>query len=274
MPELPEIEITRLGIAPFVEGRKITGVTIRERRLRWPVARGLEKRLIGCELRQIVRRGKYLLFDCGAGWLIVHLGMSGSLRIVPRRAAIRPHEHLDIVFGETTLRLRDPRRFGAVLWTARHPDRHRLIAGLGVEPLSEAFTDDYLFGATRRRKASVKQLLMNNAIVVGVGNIYASESLFRAAIAPRMSAGRLRRDQCARLVRAIRETLHAALAAGGSSLQDFVHSDGSRGWFQQQHFVYGRAGLPCRVCGTTIASERLGQRSSFYCPACQRLSPR
>jgi formamidopyrimidine-DNA glycosylase len=273
MPELPEVEITRRGIAPVVEGKAVTGVTVRERRLRWPVPRELARRLVGREVRRVLRRGKYLLFDCGGGWLIVHLGMSGSLRVVQIGAPPKPHEHLDIEFVDSVLRLRDPRRFGAVLWTEDDPLAHTLIAGLGVEPLSEDFTDAYLYRASRRRNAPIKQLLMNNAIVAGIGNIYANESLFRAGIAPRLRAGRLTRTQCARLAAAIRETLNAALAAGGSTLRDFVHSDGNSGWFQQQHFVYGRAGLPCRVCGTAITAQRLGQRSSFHCPKCQRLGP-
>ena len=270
MPELPEVEITRRGIAPLVEGKAISGVAVRERRLRWPVPRGLGRTLLGLSVRRVLRRGKYLLFDCGKGWLIVHLGMSGSLRVVRPGMEPKPHEHLDIAFGSAVLRLRDPRRFGAVLWTAEDPGVHPLIAGLGIEPLSPDFTADYLFRATRKRRAQIKPVLMNSAIVVGVGNIYASESLFRAGILPRTRSGRLSRAQCGALVAAVRETLEAALAAGGSSLRDFVHSDGSSGWFQQNTFVYGRAGLPCRVCGAPIRLQRLGQRSSFYCPACQK----
>ena len=270
MPELPEVEITRRGIAPLVEGKVITGVAVRERRLRWPVPGDLARTLGGLSVRRLLRRGKYLLFDCGKGWLIVHLGMSGSLRVVHPRVEPRPHEHLDIAFGNAVLRLRDPRRFGAVLWTAADPGVHPLIAGLGVEPLSPEFTTDYLHRATRGRHAQIKPILMNSAIVVGVGNIYANESLFRAGVLPRRRAGRLSRAQCDKLVAAVRETLEAALAAGGSSLRDFVHSDGSLGWFQQRYFVYDRAGLPCRVCGTPIRAQRLGQRSSFYCPVCQK----
>jgi formamidopyrimidine-DNA glycosylase len=270
MPELPEVEITRRGIAPFVEGRTVTGVVVRERRLRWPVPRDLAQRLNGRAVQRVLRRGKYLLLDFGTGWLIVHLGMSGSLRITESDAKLLAHEHVDLVFGRMTLRLRDPRRFGAVLWTSGKVESHPLIAGLGVEPLSAAFSGAWLHAATRRRRTVIKGLLMNAAIVVGIGNIYANESLFRAGISPRTPAARLSRARCDRLVQAVVETLSTAIAAGGSSLRDFVHSDGGSGWFQQQFFVYDRTGLPCRVCAALIRVARLGQRSTFWCPCCQR----
>lgn len=270
MPELPEVEITRRGIAPYIEGQTVTAVVVRERRLRWPVPRDLARQLNGCTVQRVLRRGKYLLLDCGTGWLIVHLGMSGSLRITEPGAKLRPHEHIDLVFGCIALRLRDPRRFGAVLWTSGDAAVHPLIAGLGVEPLSPAFSGAWLHAATRRRRTGIKPLLMNAAIVVGVGNIYANESLFRAGISPRTPAARLSRARCERLAKAVVETLNAAIAAGGSSLRDFVHSNGASGWFQQQYFVYDRTGLPCRVCGTPIRGARLGQRSTFLCPSCQR----
>ncbi len=270
MPELPEVEITRRGIAPFVEGRTVTGVVVRDRRLRWPVPRDLARRLSGGTVQRVLRRGKYLLLDFGTGWLIVHLGMSGSLRITEPGAKLRPHEHVDLVFGRMALRLRDPRRFGALLWTSGEVDSHPLIAGLGVEPLSAAFSGAWLHAATRHRRTGIKALLMNAAIVVGVGNIYANESLFRAGISPRTPAARLSRARCETLAQAVVETLNAAIAAGGSSLRDFVHSDGGSGWFQQQFLVYNRTGLPCRVCATLIRVARLGQRSTFWCPSCQR----
>lgn len=270
MPELPEVEITRRGIAPYVEGRTVTGVVVRDRRLRWPVPRDLARQLSGRIVRRVLRRGKYLLLDCGGGWLIVHLGMSGSLRITEPSAKLKPHEHIDVVLGCIALRLRDPRRFGAVLWTSGDITAHPLIAGLGVEPLSPAFSGAWLHAETRRRRTSIKPLLMNAAIVVGIGNIYANESLFRAGILPRTPAARLSRARCDKLVQAVVEVLSAAIAAGGSSLRDFVHTDGGSGWFQQQYFVYDRAGLPCRVCGTPIRSVRLGQRSTFLCPSCQK----
>lgn len=270
MPELPEVEITRRGIAPYVEGTMATGVVVREPRLRWPVPRDLDRRIVGRTVRRLLRRGKYLLFDCGTGWLIVHLGMSGSLRVTDAGARPTAHEHIDLVFGRNALRLRDPRRFGAVLWTSGDVNAHPLIAGLGIEPLSPRFSGDWLHAATRGRRVGIKQLLMNAAIVVGVGNIYASESLFRAGIAPRTAASRLSRARCDRLAQAVRDTLNAAIAAGGSTLRDFVHSDGSSGWFQQQYSVYGRAGLPCRACGAPIRVVKLGQRSTYYCPKCQK----
>ena len=270
MPELPEVEITRRGIAPIVEGQTVTGAVVRERRLRWPVPRDLSGRISGRTVRRLLRRGKYLLFDCGEGWLIVHLGMSGSLRITDAGAAARPHEHVDLLFGRNALRLRDPRRFGAILWTQGAIEAHPLIAGLGMEPLSPQFSGAWLHAATRGRRVGIKQLLMNSTILAGVGNIYANESLFRAGISPRTPAARLSAARCERLAQALRDTLRDAIAAGGSSLRDFVHSDGTSGWYQQQYYVYGRAGLACRACGAPIRVVRLGQRSTFYCAACQK----
>lgn len=269
MPELPEVEITRRGIEPFVLGKTITGVAVRNPNLRQRVPRNIARLLVGQRVKRLRRRGKYLLFECGAGSLIVHLGMSGSLRVIEPRLPPRKHDHLDLVFGGAALRLRDPRRFGVVLWSRGDSSGHPLLARLGVEPLSEEFSTDFLYRITRGRDVGIKQLLMNAAVVVGVGNIYANESLFRAGIHPRTRAGRLSRARCARLVDAVRETLLAAIAAGGSSLRDFVHSDGASGYFQQHYYVYDRATLPCRVCGAGIRVARLGQRSTFYCPRCQ-----
>ena len=270
MPELPEVEITRRGIEPFVLGRTITGVTVRNPNLRQRVPRNFARLLVGQKVRRLQRRGKYILFECEAGSLIVHLGMSGSLRVIEPESAPRKHDHVDLVFGRAALRLRDPRRFGMVLWNRGDAARHPLLASLGVEPLGEEFTPEFLYRVTRGRNTGIKQLLMNARVIVGVGNIYANESLFRAGIHPRARAGRLSRERCARLVEAVRETLVAAIAAGGSSLRDFVHSDGASGYFQQSYYVYDRAALPCRVCGAGIRVARLGQRSSFYCSTCQR----
>lgn len=269
MPELPEVEITRRGIEPFVLGKTVTGVTVRNPKLRRRVPRNIARLVVGQRVKNLRRRGKYLLFDCDAGSLIVHLGMSGSLRVVEPRLPPRKHDHLDLVFGGSALRLRDPRRFGVVLWSSGDSSRHPLLARLGVEPLDEEFSPEFLFRITRGRSVGIKQLLMNAGVVVGVGNIYANESLFTAGIHPRVRAGRLTRARCARLVSAVRETLLAAIAAGGSSLRDFVHSDGASGYFQQHYYVYGRAALPCRVCGAGIRVARTGQRSTFYCPTCQ-----
>ncbi|HET7765494.1 MAG TPA: bifunctional DNA-formamidopyrimidine glycosylase/DNA-(apurinic or apyrimidinic site) lyase [Burkholderiales bacterium] len=269
MPELPEVEITRRGIEPFVLGKTVTGVTVRNPKLRRRVPRNLARIIVGQRVERLRRRGKYILFDFDAGSLIVHLGMSGSLRLIDAQSAPRKHDHVDLVFGGFALRLRDPRRFGMVLWGRGDTSRHPLLARLGVEPLSEAFTAEFLHRVTRGRDVGIKQLLMNAGVIVGVGNIYANESLFRARIHPRARAGRLSRERCARLVEAVKETLVAAIAAGGSSLRDFVHSDGASGYFQQNYYVYDRAALPCRVCGAGIRVARLGQRSSFYCTTCQ-----
>ena len=271
MPELPEVEITRRGIEPHILGQTISDLAVRNPNLRWRVPRDLRRRVLGQQVRQVLRRGKYLLLECAsaggqAGWLILHLGMSGSLRLIDASEPPRAHDHVDIVFGAKALRLRDPRRFGSLLWKSGDVNTHPLLAALGVEPLSKEFSEDYLYRATRGRQVGIKLLMMNARIVVGVGNIYANESLFRAGIHPRTRAGRLSKARCAGLVNRVRDTLADALAAGGSSLRDFVHSDGASGYFQQQYFVYDRAGLPCRVCGTTVKVVRLGQRSTF-CPA-------
>jgi formamidopyrimidine-DNA glycosylase len=243
---------------------------VRNPRLRWPVPQELAAELTGHAVRRILRRAKYLLFDVGKGWLIVHLGMSGSLRIVRRDEPAGAHDHVDLVFGQVSLRLRDPRRFGAMLWTLDAVENHALLAHLGVEPLAAAFSGEVLYQASRGRTASVKQLLMDHTVVVGVGNIYANESLFRAGIRPGTAAGRITRPRYERLAAEVKRVIQAAIKAGGSSLRDFVHSDGSHGWFQQQYFVYGRSGQACRHCGGPIRSIRLGQRSTFYCPTCQR----
>jgi formamidopyrimidine-DNA glycosylase len=270
MPELPEVEITRRGLEPHLAARTITGVVVRHRALRWPVPRNLGAILTGAQIRAVARRAKYLLLDCGKGTLILHLGMSGSLRVVPAAEAPGPYDHFDLGVGPVAVRLRDPRRFGAVLWHRGDPARHRLLAHLGVEPLSGAFTGALLHAASRGRRVGAKQLLMDHRLVAGVGNIYANESLFHAGIHPRASAQRLSLARCERLAAAVRSTLEAALAAGGSSVRDFVGSDGAPGYFQQQYFVYDRAGEACRVCGTPIRRVVQGQRASYYCRTCQR----
>ncbi|MBS3916248.1 MAG: bifunctional DNA-formamidopyrimidine glycosylase/DNA-(apurinic or apyrimidinic site) lyase [Sulfuritalea sp.] len=270
MPELPEVEITRRGLLPDLTGRRIDAAVARHTLLRYPLPTALDRLLAGQTLSGIDRRGKYLLFRFDRGTLVVHLGMSGSLRLVSAAEPPGRHDHLDLVFGATALRLRDPRRFGAVLWRKRGDTEHPLIASLGIEPLSVAFTGDWLHGATRNRATAIKLFLMDSHAVVGVGNIYASESLFRAGVDPRTPAGKLSRKRCDRIAEAVKVTLEAALAAGGSTLRDFMHSDGSAGWFQQQHFVYGREGEPCRVCGMKVRLLRMGQRSTFHCPRCQR----
>jgi formamidopyrimidine-DNA glycosylase len=270
MPELPEVEITRRGIAPALRHRTITAVTVREPRLRWRIPVGLAGALLGARIRAVRRRAKYLLLECDRGTLILHLGMSGSLRVVGATEPPGPHDHFEVAVGGRVLRLRDPRRFGAVLWHAGDPANHPLLSHLGVEPLSPAFTGARLHAATRGRRAGIKQALMDHKVVVGVGNIYANESLFRARIHPQTPAGRLSVARCERLAEAVRSTLRDALAAGGSSLRDFVHSDGSPGYFQQRYFVYDREGTPCRICASPVRRVLQGQRSSWYCPKCQR----
>lgn len=270
MPELPEVETTRLGLLPRLQGRALRRIVVRNPRLRWPVPDDLEARLAGLSLKALTRRGKYLLFDFGAATQIVHLGMSGSLRFAEPGEPAALHDHIDWLFDDdTTLRLRDPRRFGAVLWTddaARHP----LLAHLGPEPLTPGFDAAYLHAQCQRRHAAIKQVIMDAQVVVGVGNIYASESLFHAGIRPATAARRLSRPACARLVEAIKRVLAAAIAAGGSSLRDYVASDGELGYFQLQTRVYDREGLPCKACATPIRRIVQGQRASFYCPVCQR----
>ena len=270
MPELPEVEVTRRGIAAPLTGLTVSAVTVREPRLRWPVPAGLSTSLPGQTLRDIERRAKYLLLRFDRGTLILHLGMSGSLRVLDPAVPAEKHDHLDIVFGDRLLRLRDPRRFGAALWHEGPDDRHALLAGLGPEPLGAGFTAAGLQAALARRSCAVKLAIMDSAVVVGVGNIYASESLFRARIRPGTAGRRLTGPQCARLRDEIRATLNDALAAGGSTLRDFLHADGEPGYFQQSYFVYGRDGQPCRVCGTAIRLRRMGARSTFFCPSCQR----
>ena len=268
MPELPEVEVACRGIAPHVEGRTITAVAVREPRLRWRVPPAV-RALAGRAVRSVRRRGKYLLLDCGDGHLILHLGMSGSLQLVPAGTAPGKHDHVDIAFGEKLLRLRDPRRFGAVLWTAGPPESHPLISRLGIEPLSRALDGNRLHGLARGGRLQIKPFLMDGKRIVGIGNIYASESLFLAGVHPRLRAGRLSLERCVELTKAIKLTLRAAIRAGGSSLRDFVASDGEHGCFQTRTQVYDRAGKECRRCGGKIRRIVQGQRATYFCPDCQ-----
>lgn len=270
MPELPEVEITRRGIAPHLQDQIVTAVVVRQPRLRYPVPEDLAGRVSGLRVRSVRRRAKYLLLDFGEGCVLIHLGMSGSLRVLAADVPAARHDHVDLVLGARLLRLRDPRRFGAVLWLDAPAEAHPLLAGLGLEPLEPGFDGPALQAMCAGRRTPIKQLIMDGHLLVGVGNIYASESLFRAGIHPSTPAGRLSPARCARLAGCIRDTLSDALAAGGSSLRDFVHSDGSPGYFQQQYYVYGRAGEACRACGGKIRKQVMGQRATFYCPRCQR----
>jgi formamidopyrimidine-DNA glycosylase len=269
MPELPEVEVTRRGLEPHLAGRRISGVAVREPRLRWPISPAV-MRLAGRIVKSIRRRGKYLLVDCGDGYLILHLGMSGSLRLVPPGTPAQKHDHFDLLFADRCLRLRDPRRFGAVLWASGAPEAHPLLAHLGVEPLSPALTPARLHAMTRGARVAIKLFLMDARRIVGVGNIYANEALFRAGINPRKRAGKLGISESKVLVPAIKATLRAAIKAGGSSLRDFVGADGNAGYFQQRYWVYDREGKPCRRCGTAIRRIVQGARSTFWCPTCQK----
>ena len=278
MPELPEVETTRLGLLPAVQGQRIAGVTVRERRLRWPIPKNLAAQLSGKTVVGIARRGKYLLWDCRVdarrGYLLSHLGMSGSLRVIGSGDAgrsLQKHDHLDISFDNGfTVRYTDPRRFGAMLWIAGAAPTHALLNALGPEPLSADFDGAHLLAAAKGRSLSIKEFIMNSQVVVGVGNIYASESLFCAGIHPKRAAGKVSRTRLVRLADAIEHTLQTAIHAGGSSLRDYVQANGEPGYFQASAFVYGRDGLPCRVCNTPIRAFRQGQRSTFFCPRCQK----
>lgn len=273
MPELPEVETTRLGLIPLVN-QTVANVVIRNGSLRWPIPQSLPDLLNGQTLRALTRRAKYILAHFDHGVLLLHLGMSGRICLLAQDEPPQKHDHFDICFTSgQILRLRDPRRFGAVLWAGNNPQEHMLLKVLGPEPLSDAFTGQYLHQHMRTRSAAIKTTIMDSHLVVGVGNIYASESLFRARIHPEKPAKDLTLPECEMLVAEIKSTLTDALAAGGSSLRDFFGADGNPGYFQQQYFVYGRAndkgGEPCRICNAPIKMIRQGQRSTFYCKSCQ-----
>jgi formamidopyrimidine-DNA glycosylase len=276
MPELPEVETTRRGLASAVEQRRIERAVVRHRGMRQPVPRGLERRLAGARIASLSRRGKYLLFEClqadgKTGTLIVHLGMSGRLWLVNAATPPEKHDHFDLVIDNGRIvRLRDPRRFGLVLWQSGDPLAHPLLAAIGPEPLTTDFDGAVLHRETRSRSAAIKLVIMDSHVVAGVGNIYANEALFQAGIDPRTPAQRVSRARCDALAAAIKQTLALAIDAGGSSLRDYVGSDGMAGNFQNQFLAYGRAGEPCTRCGTIIRELRQAQRATCYCPVCQR----
>lgn len=271
MPELPEVETTRRGIEPHTLGKPVNDVIIRQRQLRWSIPKNLKSKLLGRPFVAVRRRAKYLLLDNAVGTLLIHLGMSGSLRVHASPPAPGKHDHVDIVFDDgSCLRLTDPRRFGAVLWLGNQPQHHELLNRLGPEPLDEAFNAEHLYTLSRKRKAPIKNFIMDGHVVVGVGNIYASEALFRAGIRPQAAAGSISRERYARLTAAIKAVLAEAIQQGGTTLRDFIGGDGKPGYFKQQLSVYGREGEACLVCGATIKNSRIGQRSSFYCSKCQR----
>ncbi len=276
MPELPEVEVCRRGLQPVLETNRIAGVLIRAPKLRQTIPPELAELLPGCRIEAVRRRGKYLLIDCRRpgveGCLIIHLGMSGQLRFVPPGTAPGKHDHFDLELPGQTLRFTDPRRFGVVLWQPGPPEdaeRHPLLASQGIEPLSDAFTVDWLYAANSKRSGPIKPVLMDSHHIVGIGNIYAAESLFRAGISPLRAANRISRARYELLVAAIRSTLGEAIAAGGTSIRDYIHSDGGSGWFQIQVAVYGRDGQPCIRCGGVVKQVRQAGRSTFYCPGCQ-----
>ena len=271
MPELPEVETTRRGIEPHIENNKVSKVILRRKTLRWPITPALSKDLPGETIQSVSRRGKYLLLATQKGCLLIHLGMSGSLRVLTsKEETASKHEHYDINLNNgMTIRYRDPRRFGALLWTNKDPEKHRLLTNLGPEPLHDVLNGRFLYQVLRKKSSPIKIQIMNNHIVTGVGNIYANESLFHAGIRPTRQANRISQVRLERLSDAIKKTLKRAIEVGGSSLQDFYQADGTTGYFQQEYKVYGRTGEPCHTCKTPIKMVTLGQRSSFYCIVCQ-----
>ncbi len=271
MPELPEVETTRRGIAPHLLHQRIDELRVRQPRLRWPIPQQLPARLAGQTVTAVTRRGKYLLLRLTRGTLILHLGMSGSLRVLRADTPAGKHDHVDLLFGNgACLRLHDPRRFGAVLWSDDDAAQHPLLAGLGLEPLQDSFDGDYLHRIAQTRRTPIKSLIMDSKVVVGIGNIYASEALFIAGIHPRRPCNRISRERLQRLAEGIQRVLREAIAQGGTTLRDFSREDGRPGYFAQSLNVYGRYQQPCPACGRAILQQRIGQRSSFYCGHCQR----
>ncbi|WP_394224247.1 bifunctional DNA-formamidopyrimidine glycosylase/DNA-(apurinic or apyrimidinic site) lyase [Alteromonas gracilis] len=269
MPELPEVEVSRLGVSPHLVGNTITQVVVRERRMRWPIPHEVSS-VEGHKVIDVKRRAKYLLIETAVGTLILHLGMSGKLRVIDAATPIVKHDHVDIVLNTgKCLRLNDPRRFGAVLFQAPNT-QIAMLGNLGPEPLTDDFDDKRLFALSRNRKGPVKNFIMDNAIVVGVGNIYANEALFLAGIDPRRAAGNISAARYKSLTATIKQVLAKAIEQGGTTLKDFAQTDGKPGYFAQHLNVYGRKGEPCEVCGKTIESKVIGQRNTFFCTHCQR----
>jgi formamidopyrimidine-DNA glycosylase len=271
VPELPEVETTKRGIERALLSSRVLEAVVRQRRLRWPIPNGFEQSVRGQTVRSVERRAKYILIGFDAGTAIVHLGMSGSLRLVKPGTVPRTHDHWDLhLDSDWVLRFHDPRRFGSLHWTETDPHEHALLKKLAPEPLSDGFDAEYLYRATRKRGVAIKQLLMNSQIVVGVGNIYASEALFHARVAPRRRAGRVTKLEAARLAAAVKKVLADAIKIGGTTLRDYVNPEGSPGYFSQKLYVYERAGSACRVCKSTVKQFAQGQRSTYWCSTCQR----
>jgi formamidopyrimidine-DNA glycosylase len=270
MPELPEVETTRRGLEPHLARRKIASVTLRRPDLRWPIPPDIAERLPGEPIRGIRRRAKYLLLDTAPGSALLHLGMSGSLRVLPGRTPVEAHDHVDIALDNgKVLRFNDPRRFGCLLWQPAG-QTHELLRDLGPEPLSEDFDGDYLYALSRGRKAPVKSFVMDQGVVVGVGNIYVAEALFEAGIAPTREAGAISRERYRALAAAIKRILAYAIERGGTTLRDFIDPNGAPGYFELELQVYGRAGEPCRRCGRALRDDVLGNRATVWCTRCQR----
>ena len=270
MPELPEVETTRRGLAPHLEGKRIRGVVLRRPDLRWPIPKEIESVLPGQRIDAVRRRAKYLLLDTAAGSALLHLGMTGSLRVLPASTPIGAHDHVDLQLSSgRVMRFNDPRRFGSLLWQPTG-ETHELLRTLGPEPLADEFDGDYLFARSRNRKAPVKTFLMDQSVVVGVGNIYAAESLFRAGISPLRAAGKVSRERYAALAAAVKDILAYAITRGGTTLRDFISPDGAPGYFEQELSAYGRGGQPCPNCGRPLKFANIGQRASVWCGHCQR----
>lgn len=273
MPELPEVETTKRGISPHIQQKRVSDVIVRNPNLRWPVPSDLKVTLQNKLLTSVERRAKYLLFyfdDNTEQALLVHLGMSGSLRIVPRTEIPLKHDHVDLVFNDISLRYSDPRRFGCIMWLPEAPLEHKLLSHLGPEPLSDAFDGDYLFAKSRKRSSAVKQFVMDQEVVTGIGNIYASEALFTAGVRPDRAAGKVTRKQYQLFAEDAKRILERSIKQGGTTLRDFVGGDGKPGYFAQQLLVYGRKGEPCPICETTLKEKRISNRSSVFCPQCQK----
>ena len=271
MPELPEVEVTRQGLIPLLK-KTIIKVDVRNYSLRWPIDNNLEKILKGQKLLQLERRAKYILAKFTNGTLIIHLGMSGRLCIMPLNSQVKKHDHVDFTFGNDgpILRYTDPRRFGSILWTKNNPMDHKLLCKLGPEPLNQKFNDEYLYQILRGRQQYIKSVIMDSSIVVGIGNIYASEALFYAGIKPQRRAHKLSKRETHILVKYIKEVINNAIKKGGSTMSDFFDVNGENGYFQNEHKVYGREGLSCFICQSIIKQKRIGQRSSFFCSKCQK----
>lgn len=271
MPELPEVETTRRGIEPHIKGQTVSQVIVRQPKLRWPIPMSLQQTLPGCRCISLTRRGKYILLDFQAGTVLIHLGMSGSLRVIKTPTAVRKHDHVDFVLSSgDILRYTDPRRFGCILWEESDPAQHPLLIKLGPEPLTDDFDASYVYSLSKKRKAPIKTFIMDSNVVVGVGNIYANEALFMAGISPKRAAGAVSRARYEELVIAIKAVLTKAIKVGGTTLRDFTGGNGDPGYFKQSLQVYGRGGLPCRRCGEALTEIRIGQRTTVYCRGCQR----